>query len=165
MRSTSTLRALGSTLVLTLASCFAPRSGDTVVVRDAVQHYYEVFSARDWPAYGDQFWPQATLTTVWQPPEASAPDVVVTTIEDFLAHTGEGPDAQPIFEERLLAAEITVVGDLAMVWARYEAVFGAPDALVQWQGVDAFTWLRHGGRWRIVSIAYQSDIDGGAPEP
>lgn len=165
MRPSSPLRALGPVLLLALASCVAPRSGDTVQVRDAVQRYYQVFSAREWPTYRDQFWPQATLTTVWQPPGASAPDVVVTTIEDFLAHTDEGPDAQPVFEERLLAAEITVVGDLAMVWARYEAAFGTPDALVQWQGVDAFTWLRFGGEWRIVSVAYQSELDRGAPQP
>jgi hypothetical protein len=164
MRPTSIARVLGPLLLSALASCVAPRSGDVVAVRDEVQRYYEVLSARDWPAYRDLFWPQATLTTVWQPPEATEPGVVVKTIEDFIAHTAEGPDSQPIFEERLLGAEVSVVGDLAVVWTRYEAIFGVPGTLVHWEGVDAFTWMRHGGRWRIVALAYQSDLDGGSPD-
>jgi hypothetical protein len=158
LRSTRLLTVL---LVAALASCAGPRSGAAVDVRTAVQHYYDVLSARDWQAYRRCFWPAATLTTVWQPPGSDAPAVVTTTIDEFLAHTAEGPGAQPIFEERLLAAEVTVVGDLATVWARYEAVFGAPGALVSWQGMDAFTWMRFDGQWRIVSVAYQAD--GGEP--
>jgi hypothetical protein len=103
LRSTRLLTVL---LVAALASCVGPRSGAAVDVRTAVQHYYDVLSARDWQAYRRCFWPAATLTTVWQPPGSDAPAVVTTTIDEFLAHTAEGPGAQPIFEERLLAAEV-----------------------------------------------------------
>jgi hypothetical protein len=29
---------------------------------------------------------------------------------------------------------------------------------MQWQGIDAFTLMKHEGRWRIVSVAF-TDLD------
>jgi hypothetical protein len=131
---------------------------DEETLRAAVQRYYRDMSARDWPAYAASFWPRATLTTVWQPPGESAPRVVVTTIDSFLVMTGQGPDSKPVFEERLLGQEVRVIGNLALVWARYEARFGDSVEVQTWRGVDAFTWMKHEGTWRIASLAY-------GPEP
>jgi len=39
-------------------------------------------------------------------------------------------------------------------WARYTARFGDPGSVRTWKGIDAFTLMRHEGRWRIVSLAY-----------
>lgn len=161
-------RALHLGLALLAACSSPPRAvvpAREAELREQLSCYYRDFSARDWEAYRKHFWPSATLTTVWQPRGEPAPRVVLTPIEDFLAHTAEGPDSQPIFEERMLTAEMELTGNVAQVWAHYEARFGSADAVQTWRGIDAFTWMQHEGEWRIVSLAY-GDLPGeerGAP--
>ena len=148
-----------------LAACTVRRATpgapnpDEETVRETVRRYYRDMSARDWPAYAAHFWPRATLTTVWEPPGEPARGVVVTTLDSFLAMTGQGPDSKPVLEERLLGQDVRVTGNLAQVWARYEARFGDSDAVQTWRGVDAFTWMKHEGAWRIVALA-SSDEPG-----
>jgi hypothetical protein len=122
-----------------------------------LKRYYTDFSARDWKAYASHFWPRATLTTVWQPPGESAPRVVTTTLDEFIKQTPLGPDSKPIFEERMLEAVVRGYENLAQVWARYAARFGEPGQVMEWKGVDAFTLMKHGGRWRIVSLSYTDE--------
>lgn len=136
------------------------RTGDPAAeadVRALLDRYYGDFSARDWDRFADHFWPGAILSTLWQAPGDSVPSVFVSTVPEYVARAPEGPGSQPIFEERLLEARVTVEGSLAQVWARYEARFGSPGDVMEWTGVDAFTLLRHDGRWRIVSLAYAGD--------
>jgi Putative lumazine-binding len=142
-----------------------PGNPEEEAVRSAVQGYYRDLSARDWPAFRAHFWPGATLTTVWRPPGESGRRVVITSIEDFLAHTREGPDSKPVFEERLLSQDVRVTAGLAQVWARYETRFGDPASVVTWRGVDAFTWLKYRDRWGIVSVTYVDEPgeERGAP--
>ncbi|TFG48639.1 MAG: hypothetical protein E4H38_06155, partial [Gemmatimonadales bacterium] len=110
------MRLLFVTVLLLLAGCEVRRAppaavgGDERVVRERVAQYYHDMSARDWRAYGAHFWPGATLTTIWRPPEDTAPRVAIMTIDQFLAQTGAGPDSKPIFEERLLVQEVRVTG-------------------------------------------------------
>jgi len=149
--------------LLLLAGCEVRRAppaaagGDERVVRERVAQYYHDMSARDWRAYQGHFWPGATLTTVWRPPEDTASRVAIMTIDQFLAQTGAGPDSKPIFEERLLVQEVRVTGNLAQVWARYEATFGHSISVSTWRGIDAFTWMKHDGQWRIVALAYTDE--------
>ncbi|MBI4502025.1 MAG: DUF4440 domain-containing protein [Gemmatimonadetes bacterium] len=130
-----------------------------------VAQYYRDMSARRWTSYRDHFWPRATLTTVWQPPGEGTPRVVITSIDEFLANTAAGPDSKPTFEERLLSHDIRLAGNLAHVWASYEARFGDSASVAAWRGYDAFTWMKHGGEWRIVALAYtdQPGEKRGAP--
>ena len=157
------MRLLLVAALLLLAGCEVHRAppaavgGDDRMVREQVAQYYRDMSARDWSAYGAHFWPGATLTTVWQPPGEPAPRVAITTIDQFLAQTGAGPDSKPIFEERLVAQEVRLSGNLAQVWARYEATFGDSVSVSTWRGIDAFTWMKHDGRWRIVALAYTDE--------
>lgn len=126
-------------------------------IRAELERYYADFSARDWEKFADHFWPGATITTVWAPPGESAPRVVVTSIPDFVAKAPEGPGSKPIFEEKMTGAEVRVQGNLAQVWARYEARFGEPGQVTEWSGTDAFTLMKHGGRWKIVALAFTGD--------
>lgn len=128
-----------------------------------VEQYYADFSARDWERYAGYFWPGATLTTVWQPPGEPAPRVVTTSIEEFVAQAPEGPGSRQIFEERMTEAHVRAEGNLAQVWASYDARFGDPGDIQEWSGVDAFTLMRFDGRWRIVALAYSNDDAAPAP--
>lgn len=154
------MRLLMLCLSVGLCSCQPEQRVADPVVREVdsvVAQYYRDMSARDWVAYRGHFWPQATLTTIWQPPDEPQPRVVVTSIESFLSSTAQGPDSKPIFEERLLSNETRVVANLAHVWARYEARFGDSSSVMTWRGIDAFTWMKHDGRWKIVSLAYTDE--------
>lgn len=122
-----------------------------------IESYYDAFSDRDWDRYASHFWPEATITTVWQPPGEDAPRVVVTSIEDYIELAPAGPGSREIFEERMLSADLTVRGTLATVYARYHARFGDPGAVSEWEGTDLFSLLKHDGAWRIVSLAFASD--------
>ena len=134
----------------------APGTPAGEVVRE-LRNYYHDFSARDWEAFADHFWPNATLATLWTPPGAESLELQASTVPEFVAKAPEGPGSATIFEEWMTSAEIHVDGDLAQVWALYGARFGEPDDLVEWSGTDAFTLLQHEGRWRIVSLAWASD--------
>ncbi len=123
-------------------------------VRAVLLRYYADLTARDWRAFRAHFWPHGTLTTVWQPPGSPGLRLETVPVDTFIARAPEGPGSQPIFEERMTAAEVRVYGNLAQAWTRYAARFGSPGAIRSWEGFDAFTLMRHEGAWRIVSLAY-----------
>lgn len=126
-------------------------------VNDLLQSYYQVMSDRDWPKYKRFFAEKATLTTIWQPEEASSPEIHTNTISEFLAQTGEGPDSQPIFEEKMTGAEIEVRGNLAYAWVKYEAKFGTAEQLMEWKGLDLFSFIRFKKEWKIASLVFESE--------
>ncbi len=148
---------------LVLAGCARDQppgeDAETRAIRESVEQYYIVMSDRIWGEYQKFFWAGSTLTTVWQPPGEPQPRVIPTTIEDFVAQTHLGPDSQPIFEEQLLDQEIRRRGDVAQVLARYEARFGSEDSVMTWRGVDAMTWLKHDGQWRIAALVFVNEPD------
>lgn len=126
-------------------------------VRAELQSYYADFSARDWEAFADHFWPGATLTTIWQPPGEDQLRVVATSVPDFVAQAPQGPGSKPIFEEKMTGAEVRVVRDLAQVWARYRVRFGEPGNVQEWSGIDALTLMKHDGRWKMISLAFTTE--------
>jgi hypothetical protein len=139
---------------------WASRDADTTVVLEELRGYYRDLSARDWTAYADRFWPGATITTIWQPGPGDSARVWVTSVPDFVAAAQAGPDNRAIFEETMRDARIRVRGALAQAWVHYQARFGDPGMVEEWEGVDAITLMRHGGRWRIVALAFGA-TDGG----
>jgi hypothetical protein len=145
------------------AACLATEqieAGDDAE-RDAVLRvltaYYGDFTARDWDAFAQHFWPGADITTIWQPPGEDSDRVVPTTIEDFVARAPAGPGSREIFEERMLRAEIRVFHNLAQAWVRYGTRFGDPDSIRYWEGIDAFSLLKYDGGWKIASLVFTSE--------
>jgi hypothetical protein len=122
-----------------------------------LENYYETMSDRNWKLYADFFSNKATLTTLWEAPADSFPKVTTYTIDDFLSQTKDGPDSQPIFEERMLHAEISARQNLASAWVEYEAKFGSEDSLIEWKGYDLFSMIKFENKWKIVSIVYESE--------
>lgn len=135
-------------------------SSDTtqrMAIENLLLQYYTDMTNRDWPRYRDHFWAHGTITTTWQQPGDSTATVDVTTIDDFIKETPNGPDSKPIFEERMNSSEVKIKGNIAEAWVKYEAKFGTKDSLMQWTGTDVFTLLRHNGTWKIVSLVFESD--------
>ena len=117
----------------------------------------KVMSDRDWDDYRSFFSPEATLTTIWQDSPDADPRIFSNTISQFIAQTPQGPDSQPIFEERPLEIEVDQRGNLATVWAKYTAKFGTEENLYTWEGTDLFVLMKFNGRWYITSLAYVSE--------
>jgi len=126
-------------------------------IKGLLDDYYNTMSARDWKIYKNFFSNEATLTTIWQEEADTIPKILTTSISDFIAQTKDGPDSQPIFEEKMLSSEIAVKNNLAQVWVNYEAKFGSKDSLIEWKGTDLFSFIRHNNEWKIVSILFESE--------
>lgn len=123
-------------------------------VRAVLLRYYADLTARDWPAVRQHFWPDGAYATVWQPPGQPRALVEIVPVDTFIARAPQGPDSKPIFEERMTNLVVRSHGNLAQAWATYTARFGEPGNVATWEGIDAFTLLRHDGTWRIVSLSY-----------
>ncbi len=132
-------------------------SSEEQEIHTFLQSYYQTMSERNWQAYREFFWDKATITTVWQAEGDSTETVFISTIDEFIEKTPEGPDSQPIFEEKMLEADIEVRADLAKAWVSYEARFGTQDNLMEWTGMDLFALMKHQGAWRIVSLTFSAD--------
>lgn len=130
--------------------------GPIAQVYREVQAYYADFSARDWDRFAAHFWPGATLTTVWTPAGESAPRVAACTIPEFVKAAPAGPGSKAVFEEKMETGSVRIENDLAQVWSYYTMRFGDAGNVVTTRGVDSITLLRHGGTWKIASIAYTS---------
>lgn len=126
-------------------------------VLEFITSYYTAFSDRDWQRFESHFWPGGTITTVWQPPGADEPQVVVTTVSDFIEQAPSGPGSREFFEERMLSAEVRARGGLAVVFAKYRARFGDPGNVSEWEGTDSFSLLKYGGEWRIVALTFEAE--------
>lgn len=131
-------------------------AGDPVreEIMKELTEYYDHMSARNWKAYASHFWPGATITTVWQAAGEPAPKVLITSIQDFIAQTPQGPNSQPVFEERMVDADVRASGNLAQVWANYKARFGGLGKVDEWTGIDAFTLMKHEGHWKIAGLTF-----------
>lgn len=135
-------------------------SADTTMVLTELRSYYRDLSARDWMAFAEHFWPAATIATRWQPAGEDSVRVWTTTVPEFVAAAPAGPGSREIFEESMVDARIRLAGDLAQAWVVFRARFGDPGAVDEWEGIDAFTLMQHGGRWRIVSLAFATTPGG-----
>lgn len=147
---------------LLLISC--KKSNETTKIENGhseietfITEYYTVMSQRDWDAYKAFFAEKATLTTIWQGQNDVKPELLTNSITEFLAQTENGPDSQPIFEERPLKIDIERNNNLANAWVYYEAKFGTEDNLFQWKGYDLFSLLKFENKWYITSLTYVSD--------
>lgn len=116
--------------------------------------YYSVMTSRNWTAYRDFFSDKASLTSIWQESTETNAQIFSNTISDFISQTANGPDSQPIFEEKPIDIEIEIKENLAAVWVKYEAKFGSDNELIEWKGYDLFSLIRFENQWKIISLAY-----------
>src|SRR5690606_30681319 len=113
-------------------------------------------AGRDWGKYKTSLIDNASLTTIRQTEADSVPGLFSVSIDEFIDRTSQGRDRQRRCEERMISHEITVKGNVAQAWVKYEAKFGMDESLMQWKGYDHFSLIRFKDEWRIVSIVYES---------
>ena len=133
------------------------QSREDKMIKDFLKQNYIDFSNRDWNKFRAYFWENATITTIWKKPGESGPNIHVTTIDEFLKQTFNGPDSKPSFDEKMVSSQITQKGDLATAWTEYTTELGTGDSLERWKGIDLFSLMQFKGSWKIVSLAFKGD--------
>lgn len=126
------------------------------LIEDFLHSYYKTMSDRNWIEYRGYFIDNAILVTIWAP-SGKENEILNSTIDEFIEKTPEGPDSQPVFEEKMVSSQIEVQGDLAIAWVNYQAKFGTTEKLMEWEGKDLFTLIQFEDEWRIVSLTYLSE--------
>lgn len=124
----------------------------SVEVEEILKDYYKTMSNRDWKQYKTLFVERATLTTIWPDESDSTPRILTNTIDDFISKTKDGPYSQPIFEEKMLNAKVSVRQNLAQGWVDYSVKFGSKENLNEWYGNDLISLIKFDGEWKIVSM-------------
>lgn len=127
---------------------------DKEVITDRIQTYYNDLSDRNWEAFDDHFWDKSIMATVWQATPETDPQLYTETTVEFIKQAHMGPGSKPIFEEKMTDMKVMQHGNLAIVWANYDARFGNENNIDTWSGIDAFSMLRHKGEWKIISLSY-----------
>jgi hypothetical protein len=136
-----------------------PDSAASAEVYAVVRGYYAALTSRDWRLLGSHFGPRATIATVRGTPDDTVPRLRTLTIEEFVA--GAGQAQAVVFADEALRANIVTYGALADAWVTHHARVGArAQTVVSRYGIDAFHLMKVGGRWRIVSLAFQHEVPG-----
>jgi hypothetical protein len=125
-------------------------------VRELIAHYYRDFNSHDWEALADYFWSGADITTVWQAAGESVDRVVSTSIDEFIADAPRDYLSEETFEAWIVSAEVRVYRDLAQAWVWYGAKLDSDGELAEWDGIDAFTLLKHEDVWKIAALMFTS---------
>lgn len=60
-------------------------------------------------------------------------------------------------EQRLIAPEVRVSGDIAAIWSRYELRIGGKLTRC---GVDHFDLIRKDGTWRVLNLTWREQLTG-----
>jgi len=126
-------------------------------VRQLIDQYYQDFSNRDWESVAGHFWFGAEITTVWQAPGENVDRVVHTSIDEFFAAAPRENPFGETFETWEIRAEVSVYRDLAQAWVQYGARLNSDGDVEEWDGIDAFTLLKHDDVWKIAALMFTSD--------
>jgi len=120
-------------------------------VLEAVRAMYADLTARRWDAFGAHFLPEAMLTFAGKdgPRQQSA--------AKFIEVVSKKLEGKEIFSERMKEGTARVHGNVAHVWSKFEGNEGSPGQVRTWSGIDAFTLVKTGGRWKIALVAVSYD--------
>ena len=130
---------------------------EEVAVRELIGRYYQDFDKRDWDAIADLFWSGAEITTVWQEIGEDSDRVVHTSIDEFFRDAPRENPFGETFENWMIRANVSVYKGLAQAWVWYGARLDSEGEVVEWDGVDAFTLLKHEDVWKIAALMFASD--------
>ena len=157
---------LASLLPATLGHAQEPTpeadSADVESVDAIVTAVYDAISGpagpRDWGGFRSLFAPRATLAPA-APNRAGEAPVRVLTVEDYIGLAGPQFEPRPFYETES-GRTTERFGNVASVMSGYESRTDPGDEEPFQRGVNAFTRLRDGDRWYVLSIAWDVDRPG-----
>jgi uncharacterized protein YecT (DUF1311 family) len=122
-------------------------------VLQAADALFQAMEEKDTAALDSLLHPRAQIVAV------SERGVGVRTAQEWIPTVARNPEA---LRERMWDARVDFDGDLATLWAPY--VFHRNDRFSHC-GYDAFQFVREGGAWKLISVAFTARTTGceGAP--
>ncbi len=147
---------LGFLLINGCSDAHSIKKNDSSLVEleTLITEYYSIMSSRNWTVYREFFTDKAVLTTLWQDSTDTKLRLFTNTITEFVNQTENGPDSQPIFEEKPIKIDVRIEDNLASAWVRYKAKFGTENNLIEWKGNDVISFIKYNDTWYITSITY-----------
>lgn len=82
------------------------------------------------------------------------------TIDDYVQRAGAMLERDGFFEQEV-ARQVLPFGDLAHVWSTYEGRRALADKAPFLRGINSIQLVREGGRWWVLSIAWEQEADAG----
>ena len=104
----------------------------------------------DWEAFAADFYPEAALYPAARPANCQTVEAFVERMKGLAATKLRS------FKETVLGTEVHVFGNVAVALAACEITEN--DAGVN-RGVEALLFIKDGGRWQIVSQAWDTESD------
>lgn len=140
----------------------AQATDDSATIDSAIAALYGVISGpagpRDWARFKALFVPEGRLVPV----SDAGPSIL--TQQDYVDRAGPAFAKDGFFETEI-ARRTELYGNVAHVFSTYESrrtAIGAPFA----RGINSIQLVRVAGKWRILSITWQSETPGfPLPEP
>ncbi|WP_353064675.1 nuclear transport factor 2 family protein [Tunturibacter psychrotolerans] len=111
---------------------------------------------RDWDRMRSLFVPDARLIPVTSSPTTGHADVVVLTIDGYIARSQARMAANGFFE-RSIHNEIEQFGDIVQIWSTYESRHNPADPTPFARGINSFQLLKDGDRYWIVNIFWDTE--------
>jgi hypothetical protein len=127
--------------------------------RDMTQTLYRAVSAapgeRDWAAVRRIYHPEARLVRTGVDPDGT-PFAKVMSLDAYIENVEQLLDGVR-FSEIEVGHEAAVFGNVARLTSVYEFSWDSPTERRQGRGVNFFTLVRENGRWRVMSIVWDTE--------
>jgi hypothetical protein len=147
-----------------LPTTLSAAAEDVATIDGLLRALYDVISgpagARDWARLQSLYAPHARLVPTRATDDG---DVTAEWLDPAEYSESRAPYfATHDFHEAELERTVTRYGALAHVWSTYEAR-ETPDGPPLFRGANSIQLLRQGGRWWVLSVAWQPEAAGDAP--
>ncbi len=137
------------------------RRADVDSIDHIVAAVYDVISGpagqqRNWSRMRSLFVPDARLVPIRPAKDGRHSDVVILTIDGFIARSSGNMSANGFFEHSL-HNEVEQFGNIAQVWSTYESRHMASDAKPFARGINSFQLVKDGERYWVVQVLWDSE--------
>ena len=131
------------------------RPADVASLDAILASLYDVISGpakapRDWDRFRSLFSPGARLIPISRRPGLT-PEARVLSPDDYVERTSKVFEQIGFFEKEV-ARRVETYAGLTHVWSTYESRYTAQDPAPFSRGINSFQFVRHQGRWWMVTI-------------
>ena len=115
-----------------------------------IDQYYADFTAKDWGRFTAHFWEKGMLTPteIWEYPDSFVRSI---PIAQYLERMALDSSRINKIGKYMVEAELSLEGNLAQAWVKFEVYPDEANNAEFYQGIDAFTLKKHKEEWKIVS--------------
>lgn len=145
------------------APAAAPAAADVASIDAIVHALYASISGpagqtRDWARVRSLFHRHHRMVPMVR--GKNGMQAMALTIDDYVQRAGAMLERDGFFEQEI-GRQVLPFGDLVHVWSTYEGRHARDDEQPFLRGINSIQLVREGGRWWVLSIAWQQEADAG----